>query len=67
MNLIKKKWKNSLKKPKQPKHTIFYFERYGEKGMTIFKGYGIINSRGRIIGEFTTREAAENALKLLSN
>lgn len=57
-----------MKRPIQSaNHTIYYFERYGENGVTIFKGYGIINYRGRIIGEFTTREAAENAVKLLNN
>ena len=56
-----------MKKPKQSKYTIFYWERYGDKGVTIFKGYGIIDSSGKIIAEVTTREAAENAVKLLEH
>ena len=55
-----------MKKPKQPKHTLFYFERYGEKGVTIFKGYGIMDSSGKIIAEVANRETAELYVKLFS-
>ena len=58
-----------MKKPtrKLSKYTIFYWERYGEGGLTEFKGYGIMDSSGKIIAETPTREAAENAVKLLTH
>ena len=57
-----------MKKPEnKSKHTIFYWERYGEHGLTVFTGYGIMDSSGKIIAETPTREAAENAVKLLTH
>lgn len=47
-------------------YQIFKWERYGENGVTIFSGYGIMDVSGKIIAECTSYNSAvivANALK----
>jgi hypothetical protein len=47
-------------------YQIFQWERYGDDGVTVFKGYGIMNNKGEIVAECISYNAAEEAAKLLA-